>query len=117
VYASGALIEDKLFFYGLYTMRDIKNKNTPAGTDQIDEYQSDDPFWGAKIDWQINENHSLALTAFSDETTNPTYSYDASGDLKGVTQESRGGKNYIVNYKGYLTDTFTVSALYGVNKY
>ncbi|WP_416305595.1 TonB-dependent receptor [Neptunicella sp. SCSIO 80796] len=117
IYASGALIEDKLFFYGLYTARDIKQEGQLAGSDQIDQYQSDDPFWGAKVDWQINENHSLALTAFSDETTNPTHSYDLDGNLKGVTEESRGGKNYIVNYKGYLTDTFTMSALYGVNKY
>ncbi|MBU2978527.1 TonB-dependent receptor [Alteromonas sp. C1M14] len=117
LYASGALIKDKLFFYGIYTLRDIKSSGMLAGSQDVSEYQSDDPFWGLKVDWQINDDHSLALTAFSDETTNPTYSYDASGELKGITEESRGGDNFIVNYKGYLTDTFSVSALYGVNKY
>lgn len=117
IYASGAIIQDTLFFYALYTHRDIERDYVPLGVnDDLNKYESNDPFWGVKVDWQINDDHALELTAFSDQTDNPTATY-TDGVLSGTLVEARGGKNYIARYTGYLTDSFTVSALYGVNKY
>lgn len=117
IYASGALIEDTLFFYALYTHRDIELKGVPSGQlDDLTAYKSDDPFWGLKLDWQINEDHAIELTAFSDETDNPTQTI-RDGELIGTLTEARGGKNYIARYTGYLTDNFTMSAMYGINEY
>ena len=39
------------------------------------------------------------------------------GDLVGTSFNEVGGDNYIFRYTGYLTDTFTASALYGTSKY
>src|SRR5688572_24773998 len=67
VYASGPILKDKLFFFALYEARDYNPVNTDdAGASFFDE-QNDDAFWGAKIDWQINDRNLLELLGFADE--------------------------------------------------
>ncbi len=118
VYASGAIIEDTLFFYGIYRFRDFTQDYTNAAETRRSQYVDDDPFWLARIDWNINEDHTLMLWAFSDERTTQTtpFEKDADGnytDKKGTGFSQRGGQSYAARYTGYITDDFVMSAMYG----
>jgi outer membrane receptor for ferrienterochelin and colicin len=122
VSAGGPIIKDKLFVYGIYQLRDIQVDNYTGGGQLFQEDDSD-PFWGAKIDWYINDNHSIELTGFSDEKeqVRTTFEWDEAtdvvGDNLGQTLIKRGGSNYIFRYTGDLTENFTVSAMYGESEY
>jgi len=121
--AGGPIIKDKLFVYGLYNPRDVPSMNVVGGGTQLFDTERDDAFWGAKIDWFINDDHSLEVTAFSDKqdiVTN-TYGYDIDShtrtDLVGEGVDSIGGENYIAKYTGHFGPNFTVSALAGRSEY
>ena len=142
VWASGALIKDRLFGYALLQYgrtTDIEsygNAFTFNRREQVDTNSSASvkaPNWLLKLDWNINDNHTLEFTAFKDTrkgetdvysntlagTPNSAASYpDATkvlerGDYKGTFFEENGGESYSLKYTGYLTDSFTLSALYG----
>jgi len=123
VWASGAFIEDTLFFYAMYEARDKESNYSNTSGTAWTEYNNSTDFWGAKIDWQINDDHKLELLAFSDqnEGTYDNFGYEIATETKGAFKstdiEERGGDNYSVTYTGYITDDFTVKALYGVNEY
>jgi outer membrane receptor for ferrienterochelin and colicin len=118
----GPIIKDRLFVYGIYNFRDISEDNYTGGGRLLED-RDDDPFWGAKIDWYITENHSLELTGFSDqkEQIRTSYVWDEAtntvGTELGDTIIDRGGDTYIAKYTGNLTDSFTVSVLYGESEY
>jgi len=126
LWASGAIIEDTLFFYVLYNPRsdvfDSAGRENTVGSDVIQSVfnvEDEDAFWGAKIDWYINENNILELTGFSDKAdTLVTTFQKTNGTLDegavGVQQE--GGENFSVKYTSILTDDFSISAMYGVNE-
>ena len=122
VYLSGPIIEDTLFFYVLYNPRDIKDEFVTSNGDLYNVDSQDDAFWGTKIDWNIIDNHTLELTAFSDkkDTVTQLYDYDYHTGEKtivpGAAISSRGGSNISIKYTGYITDDFTVSALWGKNE-
>lgn len=123
IYASGPIIEDKLFYYVLYNPRDISSEYAYSRGNRFNEQSQDNAFWGAKVDWNITSDHIVELTAFSDQrdTDTDTYLYDLEasqrGDMLGTTVSSSGGTNWIASYTGYLTDDFTLSVAYGENKY
>ena len=120
VWASGALIKDRLFAYGLVSYRraEAENFGSIAALTNSDAATST-PLWLLKMDWNINDNHALEFTAFSDEQDTETDIYqNAAGSLErgafiGTNFGTQGGDNYVLKYTGYLTDTFTLSALYG----
>ncbi|QCZ93129.1 TonB-dependent receptor [Salinimonas iocasae] len=122
IWVSGAFIEDTLFFYGIYNPRDISNEGTTGEGSNFFDSSSDDAFYGGKIDWIINEDHKLELLAFSDSNTVVTDNF--TNDLEtgektyqSTGYEENGGDNWSLTYTGYLTDSLTVKALYGKNKY
>lgn len=139
MYASGPIIRDRLFFYvgGEYTQREVESYGARAGSlTSFGQSQYEIPRWMAKLDWNINDNHSLELTAVSDvsKRSDQLYPYAyteaqaainnrATGENLAPLQRGRirqgggnfrdGGELYIGKYTGYLTDSLTISALYG----
>ncbi|TMO10480.1 MULTISPECIES: TonB-dependent receptor [Pseudoalteromonas] len=118
LWASGAIVEDSLFFYGLYAPR--KEERNSAGQTTFSDFERDEDRWFAKVDWFINEDHSFGFSAMNNERTwtDKTYAYAWKENVVGAQQGvdapgEDGGKVYSVNYNGYLTDTFSVSAVVG----
>jgi hypothetical protein len=120
VWAGGALIQDRLFAYGLISYRNDESDeygDTTAFTNLNRDAKT--PSWLLKLDWNINDNNLLEFTAFSDETkthrrvyTNTPGTVDR-GEYVGSVFDKQGGRNYILKYTGYFTDNFTLTALYG----
>lgn len=126
----GPIIRDRLFIFGLYNWRDREATN--IGTATTDPafgagaygtvVTSDDPFYGAKVDYLITDDHRLEFTYFSDEQTQRTRNIyvNGSGDEIGEFVPSQfefGGSNWIARYTGIWTDWLTTSISYGVNEY
>jgi hypothetical protein len=118
-YASGAIIQDKLFFFALYELRDYNPVNTDDAGIRWNDAVADDDFWGAKIDWLINDSNKVELFGFSDEnqTVTNSYTFDSAtgevGDFENTRYENSGGLNWALSYTSYFTDTFSMKALYG----
>lgn len=120
VWASGALVEDKLFFFGLINQKE--RTRDYASTANFYDRDASDTLLAGKLDWYITDNHILELTAWDNTSKLDTtkYLYDADADTTadslGDYYLERGGKTYALQYTGILTDDLTVSALYGVNE-
>lgn len=120
VWASGAIVKDRLFFFGMYELRDSQPKDIDTNEAYLTKGSND--FWGGKLDWRINDNHSLELLAFSDkaDSTTSTYDYDwdtsVRGDKSGEASSGSGGDNWSATYTGHFGDSFVAKAMYGVNK-
>ena len=125
LWASGALVKDRLFAYGLIqygrTVSDAFPGVTSGGNNAHSATRR--PNWLVKLDWNISDNHILEFTGLSDRRNTTTDYYDTSFDANGHpsrtatymgTDYSKGGGDmYVLKYTGYLTDSFTLSALYG----
>lgn len=126
-YMSGPLIKDRLFIYatGEWTNRDF-NQNQAVTAAPRTAYISDEnktPRWMTKLDWNINDSNLLELTGISDKlgTNRSRYSYDFAEGTHGSTKNGGyrykdGGETYIGKYTGYLTDSLTLTAMYGTQK-
>nr|WP_295377438.1 TonB-dependent receptor [Pseudoxanthomonas sp.] len=120
VWASGALIKDKLFGYALvqYGREQAETWGSVVASTNTSA-ETKNPNWLVKLDWNITDNHLLELTAFSDKSKVETdiYANDIGvlnrGDFIGTNFTEQGGENYVLKYTGYLTDNFTLSALAG----
>ena len=121
-YASGPIVKDKLFFFALYEARNYEPDYTSSSGNTFYEAAEDDAFWGAKIDWQINDHNLLELLAFSDENeeVRDAYGFTYPEGQRGAFEQTRftdnGGMNWAATYTTYLTDNFSAKALYGENE-
>ncbi len=132
VWASGALIKDRLFAYGLLTYSQRRNVTSfgGAGATTNSDFEVDTPGWLLKMDWAIADDHRLELTAFSDKSESESRVFSNTSTstggnvpasdlalqrtaLRGTRFSETGGETYSLKYTGYLTDNFTLSALYG----
>ena len=122
VYASGPIIEDRLFFFGAYELEKVTGSSVGSveDTNSYVDYQYDRPRWYGKLDWNITDSHLLELTGASSRnaTRGSVYGYDYDalqrGDYVGADNVLKtGGTTWSAKYTGYLTDRLTISALYG----
>ncbi|MBL8270961.1 TonB-dependent receptor, partial [Steroidobacter sp.] len=124
VWASGALVKDKLFAYALvgYSEHDEDRWGNVTQANNTSD-KTETPSWLLKLDWHINDANSFELTGFSDqdETTSKVYlnTLGSANRLRliGTQFEESGGLNVVGKYTSYITDDLTVSALYGRGKY
>ncbi|MBE2214187.1 MAG: TonB-dependent receptor plug domain-containing protein [Opitutaceae bacterium] len=119
IYASGPIWKDKLFFYGIYNIRDVNDRDVIATAGQYDSATNDDPFWLIKVDAIPFENHRLEYTGFQDERTKEvvtsTYDFDIDQTLDDGSRsyDYRGGQTHVGRYTGTFFDSLTISAMYG----
>ncbi|MET0282308.1 MAG: TonB-dependent receptor [Steroidobacteraceae bacterium] len=134
-YVGGPVLEDKLFFFVAaekgYTYGDRANAVTDTSAPFV-SYTTENTRWYAKVDWQIAEGHLLELTSARDEAETEgsifNYSWPANAaDSVGkgssdygpttfrgpIETTKRGNTLYVGKYTGYLSDSLTLSALYG----
>jgi len=120
--ASGPIIKDRLFIYGLYNFRDFKSFTPNADQDNATEVKNTSPFWGVKVDGYVTDGHHLEFTYFDSSNDTHTRSMDYSranktrGEIKGGTDQRAGGINYVGRYTGTFSPWLTFSAAYGRNK-
>lgn len=129
-WVSGPLIKDRLFLYANY--EDARTEGTSILSSRTattgssaqltgwNEYKNKFPRWAVKLDWNITDNHLLEFTGISDETKtlSKRYAYDYATDTHGNVQNGGSSthddaKLYVAKYTGYLTDSLTLSAMYG----
>lgn len=131
VTAGGPIIKDHLFFYGIVNPRDTTREfaGETSGTEEfgvvnefrrIDSSGSDNLFWGAKVDWDINDNHRLSAWGYSNRNDGEDvhYSFDGETGVIGSTPtqtriRKRGGEAVSATYRGHFFENFTVSAMWG----
>jgi hypothetical protein len=128
----GAIIPDHLFVYGLISpQRDtLEYANGTGGTTAdasiFTREQTNDPFWGGKIDAYINPTQHAEFTIFdtrsNDLVTNYKFTPNAGMDGGTVGQKlgsetiKTGGLNWVARYTGDITDWLTLSGAYGISK-
>ena len=124
IWASGALVKDHLFAYGLLQYSNAMTTAYPGVSEggSNTRARAQDPTYLLKLDWNINSNNLLELTALSGTTTERADHYRTEfaddgapdrGEYLGANYTESGGALYAFKYTGYLTDTLTLSALVG----
>lgn len=120
IWASGAFIKDKFFYYVLFNPRSVEVDNEQASTNTRDKTTS--TFYGGKFDYYITPDHLLEATIFSDDREIKRDQWNVDPDtraLQGYRGQGiydRGGLSYMLKYTGILTEDFTASVSYGKNE-
>jgi hypothetical protein len=120
LWASGALVEDKLFFFGLINQK-LRQRDY-GDTAVIYDREGNDTLLSAKLDWYITPEHILEITAWDNteelESEKFLYSPDSDevGNSLGNYTLERGGKTWGIQYTGIITDDITISTQYSINE-
>ncbi|CAN5463192.1 TonB-dependent receptor [soil metagenome] len=121
--ASGPIIEDHLFLYGLYQAPKSKVTTGAILGNYYGVTTYNDPVWGLKLDGYLTSRQHLELTYMdtSQQQAQQRYSYsNATGVIgaKTINQINRfGGPSWVGRYTGTFTDWLTVSAAYGKSEF
>ncbi|WP_368563353.1 TonB-dependent receptor [Pseudoxanthomonas sp. UTMC 1351] len=122
LWASGAIIKDRLFFFAMYETRDYQPWNTDDAGAQLTKNQSDNGFWGGTLDWYVTDNNILSLMAFSNknETLGDVYAYDYDnseiGNKRNEVYSDTGGENWALTWTSNFTDNLSMKLMYGENE-
>lgn len=117
IWASGALIEDRLFFYALYEPQ--KNDYKAAKTTTLDNGETTSDRYFGKLDWYINDEHSIEFTTigFDKKGSGESFKNDAMtqtvGESQGGYATSEGGDVYGLKYTGLLNDDMSLEFVAG----
>lgn len=120
LWASGAIVKDKLFFFALINQE--TRDSDYATSSAIYDREADDLLYAVKLDWYITDDHILEFTGWDNsselESTKNLYNPDEDkvGRHYGDYILDRGGKTWGLKYTGILTDDLTVSAQYSINE-
>ncbi|MBB3225442.1 hypothetical protein FHW69_000032 [Luteibacter sp. Sphag1AF] len=123
----GALIKDKLFFYGIFQSHKETTQVYPTATSTAGATRNsfDDPFYLIKLDWNINDSNILEYTRMNNtqHQTNNYYSsaYGSDGTpyattYRGERQVKTGGDVDVLKYTSYVTDDLTITGQWGKMK-
>ena len=120
--AGGPIIQDRLFFFALAQFQESDTFGAGFGGNATYQ-ETDDPFFGLKLDGYITDDHRLELTVFDTtrETRSFTSAFDPDTDTVGPRPDvptlfELGGLSYVARYTGQFTDWLTLSAAYGKNE-
>lgn len=124
--ASGALIKDHVFLYGLFQPQSLITENAYPTSGYLERTKSTTPFYGGKADVYITPTQHLEFTIFDtsetiyrdryDITPNASFTDAVIGGPKGSEVQKTGGLNWVGRYTGSITDWFQISGAYGVSK-
>ncbi|WP_435276722.1 carboxypeptidase regulatory-like domain-containing protein [Psychrobium sp. nBUS_13] len=119
-YVSGPVIQDELFFFGLF--EGTKDEVETFGSQTSKVRKNNSPMYLVKLDWHINDNHLLEVTHINNEKDNEYTPYSYADDVRYGSAHGEAGESYeitsggdvsIVNYTGFITDDLTASLLWG----
>ena len=126
VWVGGPIVQDKLFFFAVGELTERERVNFPNSyyaSANIQNQDTEAPFWLADVTWHITDDHIVDFTAMDDTRKYTTHQYDKAfdgagfvvpgGSYLGTQYEKFGGRTYIGAYHGQITDDLSISAAYG----
>jgi hypothetical protein len=122
IFASGALIEDRLFFYALAQQKEYDGESYGKLSGRAFKSSESTTFWLANLQGYITDNHRIELLAFNDEADfiTDTFEYDYPTDTLdanlGQSINSTGGMNWVATYVGQLTNDLELQVKVGENE-
>ena len=117
IWASGALIEDSLFFYALYEPQ--KTDYVGAGEKTLKDGETTSDRYFGKLDWYINDDHSIEFTTIGFTTKGKGINYlndwetQQRGEATGTFSGRTGGDVYGLKYTGILNDEMSIEVIAG----
>jgi len=126
-YIGGPIIQDRLFFFvaGEHESRESTLSPTAVGNPRREHRDRDVPKIYGKLDWNINDDHLLEFTYAREkiDQSGVFYDYDfatgTEGDLLSIvpTPLEQNSEYKVLQYTGYLSDSLTLSAVYGQSEF
>jgi outer membrane receptor protein involved in Fe transport len=117
IWASGAIIEDSLFFYALYSPQE--NDYIAAHSNSLDDGKTTSDRYFGKLDWYINDEHSIEFTTigFTKKGKGTSYENDWEtqevGESTGTYASRSGGDVYGLKYTGLINDDMSIEVIAG----
>jgi outer membrane receptor protein involved in Fe transport len=120
-YAGGALIEDRLYFFGAIEAAKQEGNSVGAVSSPYNtKYGYTDPKAYVKLDWHINDSNLLEFTGLKNkhQYTGTLYDYDydtgsTGGFASNDTHTKVNATDWTTKWTSYLTDSLTFTGQYG----